>query len=465
VVYLHVGPPKTGTTYLQDVVWRNRAVLAERGMFVPGTKPGDHFQAGFALRGLPTVGDAQDSDGRDAWDRLVQQIASAEGSQASLISDERLAACTEDEIARAVASLRTAEVRVIYGLRAPVEILMSEWQQTVKGGNQQTFAEFLAMVRTRRTPSPVWYWQVHDVPEVIRRWTSVIGSDQFFLLTLPPPGSDKRLLWRRFASVLGVDGDGFDLDVRRNPSLGREGVELMRQLNDRMPPDYPRRFRLSINRDTLGDRILAARADDEKIRPPQQAIEWAEQYTQELTETLTTSPCPLIGDVTDLRRDDLAPGAMPVAASLDIPDVALDAVVGLLQECAARTDRARQDRAKIVTERNAARQARDTLRQERDRLRRELDRLRNDHSALRRRSADLERQLITAQQATAGWRMRRRVVEMADRHRLVGHLLTIWRWGRPRVRSALGPLRLVHSGIGPGRPSHGEITGAADVPD
>ena len=34
-VLLHVGTPKTGTSYLQDVLFRNRRVLAERGSSIP----------------------------------------------------------------------------------------------------------------------------------------------------------------------------------------------------------------------------------------------------------------------------------------------------------------------------------------------------------------------------------------------------------------------------------------------
>src|SRR4051812_20985642 len=33
-VYVHIGPPKTGTTYLQDVLWRNQRSLAGRGVVV-----------------------------------------------------------------------------------------------------------------------------------------------------------------------------------------------------------------------------------------------------------------------------------------------------------------------------------------------------------------------------------------------------------------------------------------------
>src|ERR1700754_1132007 len=36
VVYLHIGAPKSGTTFIQNVLWRNKEVLAEQGVVLPG---------------------------------------------------------------------------------------------------------------------------------------------------------------------------------------------------------------------------------------------------------------------------------------------------------------------------------------------------------------------------------------------------------------------------------------------
>jgi len=35
-VYLHIGEPKTGTSYLQNSLWSNRAGLAAQGVVLPG---------------------------------------------------------------------------------------------------------------------------------------------------------------------------------------------------------------------------------------------------------------------------------------------------------------------------------------------------------------------------------------------------------------------------------------------
>ena len=51
-VFLHIGEPKTGTTFLQQVMWRNRSELAAQGVVLPGHHPQDHFRASQDLRGI-----------------------------------------------------------------------------------------------------------------------------------------------------------------------------------------------------------------------------------------------------------------------------------------------------------------------------------------------------------------------------------------------------------------------------
>ena len=38
----HIGEPKTGTTFLQDVLWGNQSWLAARGVVLPGYSHRDH---------------------------------------------------------------------------------------------------------------------------------------------------------------------------------------------------------------------------------------------------------------------------------------------------------------------------------------------------------------------------------------------------------------------------------------
>jgi hypothetical protein len=68
VVYLHVGEPKSGTTFLQQVMWGNRAVLAGQGVLLPGAHAQDHFRATQDLRGVPQAPEDPAGSYEGEWD-------------------------------------------------------------------------------------------------------------------------------------------------------------------------------------------------------------------------------------------------------------------------------------------------------------------------------------------------------------------------------------------------------------
>ena len=50
--FVHVGPPKTGTTYLQSVLWNNRKRLRRNRVLLPGGAKVEHFRAAKDLKRL-----------------------------------------------------------------------------------------------------------------------------------------------------------------------------------------------------------------------------------------------------------------------------------------------------------------------------------------------------------------------------------------------------------------------------
>ena len=83
-VLLHVGTPKTGTSYLQDVLFRNRARSPTHGILYPADRFDAHFLAALDLMRLPWGGLEAEAVG--AWDRLaaeVRELAAAPRSSAT----------------------------------------------------------------------------------------------------------------------------------------------------------------------------------------------------------------------------------------------------------------------------------------------------------------------------------------------------------------------------------------------
>ena len=115
-VILHVGTPKTGTSYLQDVLFRNRRTLAGHGILYAADRFDAQFLAALDLMRLPWGGLEREAVG--AWDRLAEQVRGWHGDTA-IISHEILAAASRSQVGRALvarwgtswASERTAASR------------------------------------------------------------------------------------------------------------------------------------------------------------------------------------------------------------------------------------------------------------------------------------------------------------------------------------------------------------------
>ena len=80
-VYLHVGCPKSGTTYLQRVLRHNEEELRRQGVLVAGRTHVELVHAGFVVRDDNRLKQLPDRASR-AWDRIVEQVRDFDGSSA-----------------------------------------------------------------------------------------------------------------------------------------------------------------------------------------------------------------------------------------------------------------------------------------------------------------------------------------------------------------------------------------------
>src|SRR3954451_8808738 len=77
-VFVHIGLPKTATTYLQTILWGNRAEVRRHGLLLPGKERRDHLWASRVVREEPERSRRPDREHR-AWDRIRSDLAAAEG--------------------------------------------------------------------------------------------------------------------------------------------------------------------------------------------------------------------------------------------------------------------------------------------------------------------------------------------------------------------------------------------------
>ena len=87
---MHIGEPKTGTTFLQRALWDNRARLAAQGVLLPGYRRQDHNRASRDLREAPRSASDPADPWTGEWDVLAGQALRTRGR--TVISNELLAA-------------------------------------------------------------------------------------------------------------------------------------------------------------------------------------------------------------------------------------------------------------------------------------------------------------------------------------------------------------------------------------
>ena len=152
-VLLHVGTPKTGTSYLQHVLFRNRARPPRARDRLP-RRPVRRPLPGRARPDADAVGWAQ-VDAIGAWDRLARPVRGWD--ETTVISHEILATASRSQVGRALESLgrgHGTEVHLVLSVRDLVRQIPAEWQENVKHRAALTYGAFLDRIQDPRRERP-----------------------------------------------------------------------------------------------------------------------------------------------------------------------------------------------------------------------------------------------------------------------------------------------------------------------
>lgn len=328
-VFMHVGVAKTGTTYLQRILWANRDALRGTGLLYPGKRSGDQFVASIDLRKQRSE-KYQHLDVDGAWDRIAAEVRGYPGS--AVISHETFARCTKGQVRRADAALADADLRVVLTVRDLARQIPAVWQETVKNRATTSYGDFLTDIfLNRNSGEHKFFWRAQDVRKVVRRWGRAVGMANVTVVTVPPTGAARDELWRRFAEALDVPDIAIELPaVAGNVSLGPAEAELLRHVNQVMPPDFPwPRYSRAVKRQ-FAERRLAARPAAGKITIPPAWHPAVVERADAMAEYLRSSGCRIIGDLGDLQPqlpadgygdpDDLSPDQLLTVAAEVIRD-------------------------------------------------------------------------------------------------------------------------------------------------
>lgn len=330
-VFLHVGTPKSGTTYLQTVMWANKRRLRKQQLLLPLERFHAHFHLSSIARQAPVQLARMGPQALGAWERMVTQVSRWNGDV--LISHELFAYTSAERVRWTVEQLTELcdEVHIVVTARDFGRQVPAEWQETIKHGGVYGLHEYYELVRLR---SPkVGFWNAQDLVRLLTDWGAGLPPEHVHLVTLPPKGAPPDLLLNRFAGLIGVDPQSFDTTISRpNESLGLVEIETLRRCNMHAPESVVKTSKNHLTRSVLADGILAQRPDPLKFAPSEADHAWAVEVGTEIVEKLRSLPYDVVGDLNELvpvaTRE---PGASPDdVTDAEVAAVAVETVPALL---------------------------------------------------------------------------------------------------------------------------------------
>jgi hypothetical protein len=219
---VHIGPRKTGTTYLQRVLQQLSPTLASAGVLYPvNFRDKDDYNHVGPVADLTHNMESKESNrwaGKDgaSWRALASTIASWDGT--AIISAEMIGGLRPPAAQSLLDGLSATSIDVVITMRDLGRILPSSWQQHVRNTHTQSYRRYLERrARERGDLAPadmqaVWdaerhqtFWRSYAYGALVRRWQTLVGPDHVTVVTLPPKGAPSHLLWDRFRAALGVE--------------------------------------------------------------------------------------------------------------------------------------------------------------------------------------------------------------------------------------------------------------------
>jgi len=336
-VFLHPGPLKTGTTYLQSLLYANRKSFLDQGITIVGDQA-SHYRTANELVGRKSLRASHVP--RGAWKRTRKAVLRAPGD--AVMSCERYSLFRVKHARRLLEDLAAREVHVVLTLRDPVAVLPARWQEGIKNGGIATWTQF----QERIADDAAKMQKMTRAIPTLRTWAKVLPPERIHVVTVPPKGAPRTLLLERFCEAIGADPAGLETleAARANPSMDFVTTELLRRVNTQDAvklSGHAQHFEIKS--------FLATELPTRSYRPELSGtvLEIAKSEAQALMQRIEAGGFHVVGDLNDLVSST---SATPTGLGVEVnPEELLDtaavAIAALAQRSWERGVRAGSDDA------------------------------------------------------------------------------------------------------------------------
>ena len=339
--FLHIGLPKTATTYLQTILWGSRDAVAAHGLVLPGRERRDHLWVSRVVREEPTRKRRPDRE-HEAHARVLADVWAASGDV--LISHEFFAAASPEQARAFVEALGEdgREVHVLVTGREPLGLFTASWQESLKNRSTTPLADYGRSEST--SPQDIWDWRTLDLALVVERWLEAVPADRLHVLPLDRT-ADREEIWRRFAGVLGLDPAVADTSGSfPNESMGVVEAELLRRVNAHLGDFSSALDRGVWIRTFLADERLVTRGGERFWPYPDQVAD-CRRRGERAVALLADRGVDVVGDpgwllVPEQVEQRRTPDSV---SDTEVADAAAEVIAGLLGDVRALKQQARRD--------------------------------------------------------------------------------------------------------------------------
>ena len=330
---VHIGAPKTGTTYLQSLMWANKAHLMKAGTLLPGDRQQFHFRTGADLYGSQGLERTRGMGTAGFWKKFAK-AARRTSAQIVLLSDERLAGVPASGVEQVSELQDEREIHVVYAIRNLANLLPSAWQTQVRHGIKQPFVEWTKRILASAPGDEVrpQFWSRHDLTDVVGRWKAAVADpSHIHVVTVPPRSEGPHVLWSRFAEASGLPAELPVMDApRTNTTLDYAQTEFMRRVNAELGDDLGHDGYRRFMRNMLSHRLMSGLAKGGGPKVPPDLADGIELRAGEIIEYLKGADVDLIGSIDDLTPR-LGPEHEPPADE-EVLDSAVEAMAALMRQ-------------------------------------------------------------------------------------------------------------------------------------